>query len=331
MNASLGYALLLLAATVPGAESGATVRKQVLDWLAAQQPDATVRAQAERLWAALPERAQGTELLARAAATFALVDPRAARLVAACSVPHTPGPVARQEWLGDAKTPPLMAKNLRLYYGRYLVQQSLFDEGLEQLTGLQPTDVVDPASLWFYRALANYRLAERDPSLRDVERLLAVPQHSPRRYTVLGELMREDLKRLEPDTLDHISRRMDDVRRRLALGRAGPKVCKVEQGVIASLDKLIKEIEDQLDESQGARGGALQPTRPADESRIMGGKGRGEVLQRKIGSKSGWGNLPPKEREEALQQVGREFPAHYREVIEQYFRRLAAEGEKSGN
>ena len=30
------------------------------------------------------------------------------------------------------------------------------------------------------------------------------------------------------------------------------------------------------------------------------------------------------EREQALQQIGREFPAHYREAIEQYFKRLAA-------
>ena len=27
-----------------------------------------------------------------------------------------------------------------------------------------------------------------------------------------------------------------------------------------------------------------------------------------------------------MQQIGRDFPSHYRDVIEQYFRRLAAEG-----
>jgi hypothetical protein len=35
--------------------------------------------------------------------------------------------------------------------------------------------------------------------------------------------------------------------------------------------------------------------------------------------------MPAKEREQALQDVGRDFPSHYREVIEEYFRRLAAE------
>ena len=57
----------------------------------------------------------------------------------------------------------------------------------------------------------------------------------------------------------------------------------------------------------------------------MGGKGRGEVTKKDIGSKSGWGDMPPKEREEAMQQIGHDFPAHYRDAIEQYFRRLAAE------
>ncbi len=57
----------------------------------------------------------------------------------------------------------------------------------------------------------------------------------------------------------------------------------------------------------------------------MGGKGPGDVVKRNIGSKSGWGNLPPKEREEAIQQIGRDFPPHYREIIEQYFRKLATE------
>ena len=30
-----------------------------------------------------------------------------------------------------------------------------------------------------------------------------------------------------------------------------------------------------------------------------------------------------KQREEALQRIGDDFPAHYREVIEEYFKRLA--------
>ena len=48
-------------------------------------------------------------------------------------------------------------------------------------------------------------------------------------------------------------------------------------------------------------------------------------MKKPIGEESGWGNLASKDRQEALQQIGKDFPAHYRDVIEQYFRKLASE------
>ena len=57
----------------------------------------------------------------------------------------------------------------------------------------------------------------------------------------------------------------------------------------------------------------------------MGGKAPGDVAKKDIGHKSGWGDMPPKEREEALQHMGRDFPPHYRDAIEEYFRKLATE------
>jgi acyl-CoA reductase-like NAD-dependent aldehyde dehydrogenase len=63
----------------------------------------------------------------------------------------------------------------------------------------------------------------------------------------------------------------------------------------------------------------MEDSRPAELKAPM------QVDRREIGNQSGWGDLPPKEREQALQQIGREFPAHYRELIENYFRELANE------
>ena len=131
------------------------------------------------------------------------------------------------------------------------------------------------------------------------------------------------LEQLKDDSLDHIARRMADIERRLDLGRAGPKTREVEDGVIASLDKLIEEIEKQQQQQAGAAAAAAAPSMPAQDSRPMEGKGPGEITPRAIGSQSGWGDLPPKDREEALQQIGQQFPAHYRDAIEQYFRRSA--------
>jgi len=55
-------------------------------------------------------------------------------------------------------------------------------------------------------------------------------------------------------------------------------------------------------------------------------KGAGDVDPKNIGKRDGWGNLPPKERQEVLQQIGRELPAHFRETIEEYFKKLAQDG-----
>jgi hypothetical protein len=122
---------------------------------------------------------------------------------------------------------------------------------------------------------------------------------------------------------------MDDVRRRLAQGRTGKRVQGIENGVIESLDKLIKKLEDQMQQQQQAQSsqaprGQPQGT-PMQDSQIAELKAPGTVERRDIGRGTGWGNLPDKDREKALQDIGREFPSHYREVIEEYFRRLAAE------
>jgi hypothetical protein len=305
-----------------------SVKSKAMDWLGEKKIDETVRAKAEKIWAQTSEQSKEEELLASLAATFALVDVNSERLVALCAQPRGSLVLPDQKWLGDQQTPRFVANNMRLFYARWLVQELLFEEAREQIAGLEPSDVVAPATLLFYQSVVYHKLLEKESGLKTLEELLSADDASPRRYVAVARLMQDDLKELEDDSLDHISRRMDDVRRRLDLGRAGPKVRKVEDGVIESLDKLIKKIEDQRQQQQqsSAGGNTLRPSNPAQESVPMDGKGPGDVTKRDIGSESNWGDLPPKEREEALQQIGRDFPSHYRDVIEQYFKKLASEG-----
>ncbi len=304
------------------------VRRQALEWLAEQAPEEDLHRQAEAIWQEEPPRSS-TEVLECLAATFALGDARARRLVELCAAPRGEQIVVpSQPWLFDPQTPPLLAHNLRLLFGRWLVHEAMYDEALEQLGDLAPEEVADPATLLFYQAVVHHRLLEKDRSIESLRLLLEGERAAPRRYVALAELMREDLEGLRDETLDHIARRMEDIGRRLSLGRAGERVRRLEDGVIESLDKLIEEIEDARQQAQQAGGGAsaggIQSSAPAPDSMPLGGGGPGEVDRRDLGDGSGWGDLPPREREEALQEIGREFPAHYRDVIEQYFRRLAA-------
>jgi hypothetical protein len=302
------------------------VRAQALAWLDSTDADDDARRTATDRWTQDP--VEGLALLERLARTFADVDPRAAELLRQCSQPRRALVPPSHAWLHDKQTPAVMAQNLRLLLGRWLVLERMHDEALEQLDTLRTEQVVAPAALLFYQSVAYHHLLEREKGLAAIERLLRGERQSPRRYIAIARLMEEDLKQLQDDTLDHIARRMRDVGRRLELGRANRRVREIEDGVIESLDKLIKKLEEQQKQQQQSAGGQgqNQSSRPARDSRILGGKGEGEVTKRDIGSQADWGSLPPKEREEALQQIGRDFPAHYRDVIEEYFRRKAAEG-----
>ncbi len=303
------------------------VRNQVFGWIDQRKLGAGERAKAEAIWAGTAEAASGADLLERVVRTVALADEDARRLSELCSRAEAPRTLPPQPWLAGPQTPPWIAKNFRLWYGRWLAQRRLFDEAAAQLDGIQADEVVDPASLLFYQAIAHHRLLNREAAADALARLLDAPDQCPRRYVTVARLMDSDLKELKEESLDHIARRMEDIQRRLDLGRAGPKVREIQDGVVKSLDKLIEELESAQQQQQASLGaGNVQPIRPAQESVPMGGKGPGKVAKRDIGHQSGWGDMPPKQREEALQQIGRDFPAHYRDIIEQYFRRLAGEG-----
>jgi len=302
------------------------VRTQILGWLEQSQVDESDRDAAQSLWpAAELHKPDAAALLDRVADTFAIVNAQARALVDACNAQHV-GPLPPDAaWLDDQSLPDLFRQNLRLYYARWLAQHELYDEVISSLDGITVTEVVDPASLLFYRLIAHQQLVHPDESLAALVQLLEHEDSLPRRYQQIAQLVKRDLGSLKDESLDHIARRMNDVRRRLEIGRAGKQVQMVEDEVLSSLDDLIKKLEDQQKQQQASGGGSAQSSKPMEDSRLPSMQAPMKVDQRDIGSQSGWGDLPPKEREKALQEIGREFPAHYRALIEQYFRELADE------
>lgn len=302
------------------------VRAEVEGWLTDQPIDQGAREKIAALWPQDEVDAAPDVLLERLAETFSYVHPEARRLVELVSQPNRQSADEIVAWLTDEQRPPLVADNLRLLYGSWLCRVRLYDECLVALDELTVDEVVDPAALLFYRAVAHHRLVQPDACREDTIRLLQRRSEIPKRFEQLAELMQADLQDLKEDNLDHIARRMDDIERRLDLGRAGRKVRGIEDGVVKSLEKLIEEEEKKQQQQQQANSGGGQPNSPMQDSRIAGGSGEGKVTQKDVGDHAGWGDLSPKQREEAMQQIGREFPSHYREVAEQYMKRLATEG-----
>ena len=227
--------------------------------------------------------------------------------------------------------PDIVVDNLRLLLGRSLAMEQLFDEALVVLSPLKVETVADPASLLFYRGATEYRLRQRDEALATLGKLLEREHQIASRYATIARLMEAELKTMKPDSLGEIAHLMDSIRVRLGHGRAGKRVRNEEQEVIDKLDKMIEQLEQQLQQMQsmmGEQGGSLAPSAPLQDSTPAGGRGPGNVDPKRIDEEAEWGNISPKQREQTLQQLGEEFPSHYRTIIEEYFRQLAKDDQE---
>lgn len=217
-----------------------------------------------------------------------------------------------------------MESNLRLWLGRELSQRQLYEEALQQLVQVDPMDAVDPAVYFFHRAVCEHHLLLKADALDSLNSLLSGCKPLPSRYRMVGELMKQDIAKLEEKSLDGISRKMTDVKRRLDLGRAGEKVQKIEREIVESLDELIKKLEEQAGAAGGAGSGSgNQPNSAAKDSSVKGSTAPGTVDDKDLGRKDGWGKLPPKDQAKAKQILGTLFPPHYRRAIEAYNRKAA--------
>lgn len=329
---------LVLTLSVPLTASAATwsvpapadVKTQLDPWLQSRDLSETQQAEIDALWPAEAPAMEGAALLDNVAATLAVAHPDAKALVAFCRGPRTGPQLPEFKILAEEELPDVVRNNLRLLYGSWLARNDMHEEALAQFEGLTAADVVDPASLLFYRSVCHHRLRDKEQCLPAIAQLLENEAQVPRRFREIAQLMKSDLEPLEPDTLDEVARLMDSIRRRLDLGRVGQRVRQEEDDVIAKLDKMIEDLEKQRQQMEAQQAGNPQPGSPAsplEESRAAGGRGEGDVDPRKLDNRGNWGNLPPRDRQEALQQISKELPAHYREAIEEYFRKLARESQ----
>lgn len=211
--------------------------------------------------------------------------------------------------------------------GIALSRAGFYDEAVAILDTLEAAETVDPATVLFHRAIARQQLVRREEAITDLTRLLEREEELARRHREVGKLMLVDLESLEADSLDEVARLMNDIRRRQQLFHSGTRVRKEEDDVIAKLDKMIEELEKQRQQMQQQASSSLAPSAPAQESSLKLGSAPGEVDSKPQGSGEDWGNLPAKERAAAMAELAKELPSHYRELIEEYFRKLADESD----
>lgn len=309
-------------------------KSQVLAWVASQ-PNVAEDRQRElaALWAAGPATEEADRLLDLVVRSFTAVDADAAKLFAACNS-SAPGLLPPDgAFLKQLGRDPFFAANLGLFYGRFLVERRMFDEALEQLKAVDPQRVVDPASLFFFKAVAAQGMLEVKPALESLETLLKNVERVPVRYSATATLMEADLKGLEEKSLGEIARLMSDSERRLDLGRAGEKVQGVQDRIISELDEIIKKIEQQQGGGggggDGEGGNSNQPGNAANDSSVKGTEAPGDIDKKKFSKDGNWGNLPGKDQAKAKSDLNRNFPSHYGRAIDQYFRKQSERAAKN--
>lgn len=305
----------------------ADVRTKTLQWVAERGvTDKAVLEQIGREWAIDGDSLPAEETFQHVIRTLTLADADAKKIVESCreAVPVATWP--REIVPMTDAMPEFARQHLRLFVGRFLAQRQLYEESLEVLVAVDPKQVVDPASYFFQRAICEHQLLRKADAMKSLGNLLDNTQNVPERYKAVALLMRHDIEQLKDASLGEVAKKMSDVERRLNLGRGGEKTQKVEEEIVEALDEIIKKVEQQQ-QSGGGGGGQggnqNQSGGAAGDSSVKGATAPGEVDKKDIGTKAGWGSLAPKKAAEAKNVINRNFPSHYREAIEQYFKKLA--------
>ncbi len=216
-----------------------TAREQALAWLrTAGKADEATQSRFQAIWSE-----EERPILDRLAATFGLADPEAAGLLSEAQDRHRPAPLDVPSILTDSGRPLFLRANLGLAYARALGERRDYEGALAVLRLFQPQQVADPAVYFFDRAVAEHAMAQKAEANRSIIGLMEDVAQVPDRYRVIALLMYQDMQEWEDKDLGDIARKMDNIERRLALARGGPRTQKLEREVISRLDELIKKLE----------------------------------------------------------------------------------------
>jgi len=312
--------------------SAESAQAQSASWLKATgKADAAVLAKFDHLWKS------DVALLDKVVGTLELGDPAAAKLMAEARDPLAPAPMAAPAILKDQSLSVFFRANLALGYARALSNRSVYEEALEALKVVPAEQVIDPATYLFHRAVSEHAMLDKSGAIVTINRLLDDVSSAPERYRTLAALMALDIHTWNEKDLESIARKMKNVERRLDLSRGGPVTQKIQKDIVARLDEMIKELENQSKGGGQCNGGNCpggspaggppngnNPSSPATESGITNAGGPGLVDQAKLKKLvEQWGNLPPREQARALQELTQGMDRRHRETIENYFRNLA--------
>jgi hypothetical protein len=244
--------------------------------------------------------------------------------------------------LKDEKQDPFFRTNIALAFAKAAAGKKVYEEALDALKGVNPEFAVDPATYFFFKAVAEHATMKKDAAIGSIVRLIddVDKDDRPARYTELASLMFFEMQNWasDPKDLSNIERLMDNSGRRLDLARGGEKTQDIQKKIVFRLDELIKELEAKAKQSQcqggncpgggdkpGNKpgGNTVQPTQNAPDSVIMGGSGAGKVDEKQLRQiAENWGSMPAEKRAQVVKEITRDLPPKFEPMIKSYFEAL---------
>lgn len=197
-----------------------------------------------------------------------------------------------------------------------------FNRSEEILNKIKRSD----SEYYYYRVINNFHLNNKKETLKYIHLIEnSFEDKIPIRIKATIPIIKNHVLQWKNDydDLDDISREMLKSKNRLTNG-IDKELVKNQKEIKKRLDKIIDELEDQMNKNKKMVSSDNQPSnKPLEESRIMPGNGTGEVDNRKMRViMAEWGSLPPRKQAEALQEITRGMPARHRELTENYFRNI---------
>lgn len=184
----------------------------------------------------------------------------------------------------------------------------------------------------FYLAVALGQSREKEQAVVAAKRFLEDYPDAPERYRKAMEQTLNELLQEWESPLYDLAGRMAQVGRAIDGGETGEPTQAKQKEIVEILDKLIEEAEQGEGGGKGGGGdrggpprGNQTPDSPANRTALPPGPTRVGDLRPKTKPKPGdkWGEMRDREREEVLQSLKEKLPERYRDLLEQYHRRLA--------
>lgn len=211
-----------------------------------------------------------------------------------------------------------------------LIMNENYDGASQLLQKLDPS--YNYNDYYYYSLICHFRLNQKDLAEKDLIKLNDSFNPFTRRQTAMIGLIGQSLKNWSDDGLDDISREMSKSADRLKTLDPNSGTQNIQKGIVDKLNKLIEEAQNPPKGKPGdpndPNGGKLKPGTgekgdPAQDSVIMGGSGKGLLNEKKLREiTQNWGSLPPQERAKVVQELTRDVPPKYKELVERYFKEL---------